>query len=136
MCFETFCTHVLIHCIHVQNLEYLFFVTQLYYSCTDFGVLVSSYGMMTMCKQVSKVRRVQNLPQATEFRSCVGQRVKLTLSQVHHVGWKVGGQETLFPVQSSSRTKQTWVVSSIVVLSVQSHKSLVKFISQISNAIH
>jgi hypothetical protein len=89
-----------------------------------------------MCKQVSKVRG--------EFRIChkllnseaVWAREWNPHSQVHDVGWKVGGQETLFPVQSSSIAKQTWVVSSIVVLSVQSHKSLVKFVSQISNAIH
>jgi hypothetical protein len=48
-------------------------------------------------------------------------------NQHSHVGWKVDGQETLFPVRSSSIAKQTWVVSSVVVLSVQSHKSLVKF---------
>jgi len=89
MCFETFCTHVLIHCIPVLNLEYLFFITQLYYSCTDCGVLVSSYGMMTMCKQVSKV--------IGEFRIChkllnsevvcVGQRVKPTLTCGMEGGW-------------------------------------------------
>lgn len=37
------------------------------------------------------------------------------------------GKKPFFPVQSSSIAKQTWVVSSVVVLSVQSHKTLVKF---------